>query len=129
ITGARGTLGRAFARLCELRGLEYRLLTRQELDIASPASVEAALDRHQPWAVINAAGYVRVDDAESDADRCFRENALGPAELARACARHGLPLVTFSSDLVFGGELKDVSDVEFRDLGKLDIVGIFPNYR
>lgn len=31
--------------------------------------------------------------------------------------------------LVFGGELKDVSDVEFRDLGKLDIVGIFPNYR
>ncbi|TCT09959.1 uncharacterized protein DUF4170 [Tepidamorphus gemmatus] len=31
--------------------------------------------------------------------------------------------------LVFGGELKDVSDIEFKDLGKLDIVGIFPNYR
>ena len=30
--------------------------------------------------------------------------------------------------LVFGGELEDVSGVEFKDLDKLDIVGIFPNY-
>ena len=30
--------------------------------------------------------------------------------------------------LVFGGELKDLAEVEFRDLDKLDIVGIFPNY-
>lgn len=30
--------------------------------------------------------------------------------------------------LVFGGELTDVQGIEFRDLAKLDIVGIFPNY-
>jgi len=30
--------------------------------------------------------------------------------------------------LVFGGELARLDDVEFKDLGKLDIVGIFPNY-
>jgi hypothetical protein len=30
--------------------------------------------------------------------------------------------------LVFGGELNSVADVEFKDLDKLDIVGIFPNY-
>lgn len=30
--------------------------------------------------------------------------------------------------LVFGGELTDLSKVEFSDLDKLDIVGIFPNY-
>jgi hypothetical protein len=30
--------------------------------------------------------------------------------------------------LVFGGELTDLDSVEFRDLGKLDIVGIYPNY-
>ncbi|MEL7050082.1 MAG: DUF4170 domain-containing protein [Pseudomonadota bacterium] len=30
--------------------------------------------------------------------------------------------------LVFGGELTSVDKVEFRDLDKLDIVGIFPNY-
>jgi Domain of unknown function (DUF4170) len=30
--------------------------------------------------------------------------------------------------LVFGGELTDLGGTEFKDLGKLDIVGIFPNY-
>jgi hypothetical protein len=30
--------------------------------------------------------------------------------------------------LVFGGELVDLDRIEFRDLGRLDIVGIFPNY-
>ena len=30
--------------------------------------------------------------------------------------------------LVFGGELNDVASSEFKNLDKLDIVGIFPNY-
>ncbi len=30
--------------------------------------------------------------------------------------------------LVFGGELKDPRGTEFVDTGKLDIVGIYPNY-
>jgi hypothetical protein len=29
---------------------------------------------------------------------------------------------------VFGGELKDLSGSEFRDLSKLDVVGFFPDY-
>jgi hypothetical protein len=30
--------------------------------------------------------------------------------------------------LVFGGELKSLDSVEFNDLDRLDIVGIYPNY-
>jgi dTDP-4-dehydrorhamnose reductase len=103
ITGATGTLGRAFARICEVRGLSYRLLLRREMDIADDASVQRALTEHEPWAVVNAAGYVRVDEAESDEERCRRENTTGPKTLAAACARHGVKLVTFSSDLIFDG--------------------------
>jgi hypothetical protein len=29
---------------------------------------------------------------------------------------------------VFGGELKDLSGTEFRDLSQIDIVGFFPDY-
>jgi dTDP-4-dehydrorhamnose reductase len=103
ITGASGTLGRAFAHICRKRNLAYRLLSRQDMDIADADSVERALAHHKPWAVINTAGYVRVDDAENEAERCMRENAIGPAILAAACARHGIHLTTFSSDLVFDG--------------------------
>ena len=31
--------------------------------------------------------------------------------------------------LVFGGELKTLQSMDFRDLDNLDIVGIFPDYR
>jgi hypothetical protein len=30
--------------------------------------------------------------------------------------------------LVFGGELTSLAGVEFRDLNRLDVVGIYPNY-
>lgn len=103
ITGATGTLGRAFARICETRGLACRLLSRSDMDIADPASIEAALQRWQPWAVVNTAGFVRVDDAETDALRQWRENATGPGMLAVACERHHIRLLGFSSDLVFDG--------------------------
>jgi dTDP-4-dehydrorhamnose reductase len=105
ITGATGTLGRAFARICTARGLAHSVCAREALDIADPTSVERAFARHRPWAVVNAAGYVKVDEAERDPERCFRENTTGPAVLARACARHGVRMLTFSSDLVFDGEL------------------------
>jgi dTDP-4-dehydrorhamnose reductase len=111
ITGATGTLGRAYSRLCDFRGLNHVLLSRRDMDIADPKSVAKALACHRPWAVINTAGYVRVQEAENDRDACFRENALGAEVLAKACADLGIPLVTFSSDLVFDGSL-DRSYVE-----------------
>ena len=30
--------------------------------------------------------------------------------------------------LVFGGELTDLGGTEFKDLDKIDMVGVFPNY-
>ncbi len=31
--------------------------------------------------------------------------------------------------LVIGGELTDIKGIEFRDLSKVDLVGVFPNYK
>lgn len=107
ITGATGTLGRAFEKLCAERHLACHVTSRAELDITSSDSVAHALDRREPWLVINTAGYVRVDEAEGDHERCHRENALGPQTLAAACATRNVSLVTFSSDLVFDGEKRE----------------------
>ena len=43
ITGATGTLGQAFARICERRGLAYHLLSRADMDIADPDSISSAI--------------------------------------------------------------------------------------
>lgn len=105
ITGATGTLGQAFARICEHRGLPFCTTARSELDLGDAQSIERALETHRPWAVINGAGFVRVADAEHESDACMAANAEGAARLARACAAAGVKLVTFSSDLVFDGTL------------------------
>jgi dTDP-4-dehydrorhamnose reductase len=103
ISGATGTLGNAFATLCRRRNIACRVLDRSAMDIADAKSVAAAIARWKPWAIVNASGYVRIDDAESDAERCMRENAIGPAVLATQCAAAGIRLLTFSSDQVFDG--------------------------
>lgn len=105
ITGATGTLGQAFARICSHRGLAYVLTSRADLDICDESSIAAVLDRHKPWAIINTAGFVRTWEAAEKADECFKANVTGPEMLAKACKLHGIPLVTFSSDLVFDGKL------------------------
>ena len=122
ITGAMGTLGAALARVCDARGLAYRLVSRSDMDIADPDCVARALDRYEPWAIVNAAGYVRVDDAEREPERCYRENTQGARTLAAACARHGLAFATFSSDLVFDGE-RDEPYVESDAPAPLNVYG------
>ena len=102
ISGGCGTLGQAFARICEERGIQYCALSRAEMDISDQQSVHKALFTFQPWAIVNAAGYVRVDDAEMNHSRCSKENVEGPVILATECSQRGIQFMTFSSDLVFG---------------------------
>ena len=103
ITGGGGTLATAFACISASRGLRCDVRSRDQLDITDGAAIDAALDRYRPWAVVNAAGYVRVDQAEADEQRCHLVNAVGAELLAKACARRGVRLLCFSSDLVFDG--------------------------
>ncbi|MBL8950646.1 MAG: sugar nucleotide-binding protein [Myxococcaceae bacterium] len=104
ITGAPGSLARALAAACQERSLAWVATPRDELDVTDFAGIGQALERYEPWAVVNAAGFTRVDAAEVAPGRCHRENAMAPALLAMQCARVEVPLVTFSSDLVFDGD-------------------------
>jgi len=103
ILGAHGTLGTAFTRLCAARKLAHAALGRAQADITDADQVASAIAHYRPWAVINAAGFVRATDADRERDACFAWNVEGAEILARLCAQSGLPLVTYSSDLVFDG--------------------------
>jgi dTDP-4-dehydrorhamnose reductase len=123
VTGASGTLGRAFRQLCAVRGLCVRAYSRAELDICDGGAIARELDETAAWAVINTAGYVRVDAAELDSERCYRENSGGAELLASACAARGLPFLTFSSDLVFDGQ-RHTPYVETHDVRPLNVYGL-----
>jgi len=105
IAGATGTLGQALARACRLRGLSYVLTDRRQMPLDDADAIAAVMALHRPWAVINAAGWVRVDDAELDPHGCRQANTIGAVNLARAALEAGAHYTSFSSDLVFGGQL------------------------
>lgn len=123
ILGKTGTLGTAFAHVCTTRGLHHHLLSRAEMNLESPEQIADVLRTMKPWAVVNAAGYVRVDDAEGDAEACTLANTEGPAHLARACAAMGIGLLTFSTDLVFDGS-KQTPYVEDDVPAPLNVYGL-----
>jgi dTDP-4-dehydrorhamnose reductase len=110
ILGATGTLGQALYRTCQLRNIAAVLTARSDCDLSDEGAIAAALDRLQPSAVINAAGWVRVDDAEVETDACHLANAKGAIALAQACAERGISTLSFSSDLVFGDDIEGPRD-------------------
>ena len=67
-------------------------------------SVEAALERDRAVGRDQRRGIRPRGRRRTDAGRCERENVVGPRVLAGACRVRRLPLLTFSSDLVFDGK-------------------------
>lgn len=106
IVGKNGTLGKAFSKICTSRYINHVLLGRDNVDICNSGEIENIIRIYDPSCIINTAGYVHVDEAETEKEKCYRENFLGPQKLAILCERYGIKLVSFSSDLVFDGESK-----------------------
>ena len=100
VVGHTGMLGHDV--MGALDGRDVRGVSRPDLDITDPASVDAALEGVD--VVVNCAAYTAVDDAEDDEAAAFSINALGPAHLARSAARTGAWLVQVSTDYVFAGD-------------------------
>ncbi|HEV7567575.1 MAG TPA: dTDP-4-dehydrorhamnose reductase [Microbacteriaceae bacterium] len=99
ITGASGMLGHDLR--AALADRDVTALARTELDVTDLAAVrEAAAGRD---AIINAAAYTKVDDAEANEDAAHAVNAIGARNLAIATAENGARLVQVSTDYVFNG--------------------------
>lgn len=103
ITGARGQVGHELLRRAP-SGFEVMGLGSSELDIGDAGSVESTLRQLWPRLIINAAAYTAVDKAESEPGQAYRVNRDGVANLARAAAEIGAPILHISTDYVFAGD-------------------------
>ncbi|MDP3535977.1 MAG: dTDP-4-dehydrorhamnose reductase [Halomonas sp.] len=103
ITGGSGQVGGELRRQLTTLG-DILAPSREELDLSDADSVDAYLAHHQPDAVVNAAAYTAVDNAEADNAMAQRLNAALPAQLAEYCQQRLCWLVHYSSDYVYTGE-------------------------
>ena len=102
VTGAGGQLGRALIASAPA-DISVQGMSHGQLDIADHRAVDAVLRKLRPGVLVNAAGYTRVDDAETEREAAERANAVGPAVLAAACRAAGTWLAHVSTDYVFDG--------------------------
>jgi dTDP-4-dehydrorhamnose reductase len=103
ITGGKGMLGRTLTRVLHRHTVIVADLP--DVDITRPAACEAFIGQARPDAVIHAAAMTAVDACETQPDLAFQVNALGSANVARACQRHQARLIALSTDYVFDGVL------------------------
>lgn len=75
------------------------------IDLLDPASLARLVHDASPDAVVNAAAYTAVDKAETDRDVAQRINADAVGELGAMLAERGTPIIHYSTDFVFSGNL------------------------
>lgn len=106
LAGASGNLGQDIARVFRAAGHEVVETDRGQLDITDAGVVARVIDEVHPDVVINTAAYNFVDKVEDESvyPVAYAINAIGPKNLAEACAARNIPFVHYSTDYVFAGD-------------------------
>lgn len=78
-------------------------LGREDANLLDPQACADAIRHHSPDAVINAAAYTAVDQAEDEEAIVTVINGDAPTTMAEVCAELGIPFVHISTDYVFEG--------------------------
>lgn len=103
ITGGKGMLGRTLVE--KLSAHELLPVDIGDMDVTDACRVDDVISRFKPERVIHCAAMTDVDLAETQSDLAMRVNAIGSANVASACFRHGAKIIAFSTDYVFSGTL------------------------
>lgn len=99
-----GSMAFAFEKLCKLRGIPSVKVPMKNYMAFSEDAIQNMIIQYNPWAVVNTAGNLKIDEAELSPINSFQEYTLFPKVLANLCRQREIPMLTFSTDQVFNGK-------------------------
>ena len=76
---------------------------KKELDITKRDEIERICACIKPDLIINCAAFTKVDDCETEVEKAYLVNGLGPYYLGKIANAHKAKLVHISTDYVFSG--------------------------
>lgn len=119
-----GRVGQVVTALSERAGdnLDIIALGRPELDLAAPGDLASLFAPHRPDAIVNAAAYTAVDQAEKEPELASAVNGAGAGAVAAAAKTLGVPVIQISTDYVFDGS-KPTPYVETDPVGPVGAYG------
>ncbi len=121
VFGKSGQVARALAAAVGGRH-SVALAGRPQYDITDFQVVKAAVAAEAPAVIVNAAAHTAVDRAETAPETARAVNHAGAANVARAAAEAGLPLLQVSTDYVFDGAAR-TPYAEDAGTGPLNVYG------
>ena len=105
LIGKNGQLGWELQQILPALG-EVIALSRSDLDLSVPDTIQKTVTELKPQLIVNAAAYTEVDLAESQIDLATNINALAPGILAEVSCSIGAVFIHYSTDYVFDGKLE-----------------------
>ncbi|UZS00196.1 dTDP-4-dehydrorhamnose reductase [Chondrinema litorale] len=104
VTGSNGQLGNELRLLAEnFSDCHFIFADVEDLDITNKDSINIFFEENNIHYCINCAAYTAVDKAESDKEKAFQINTLGPELLSKACKSSDAVFIHISTDFVFEG--------------------------
>jgi dTDP-4-dehydrorhamnose reductase len=103
VAGRRGQLALCLHDRAAKQNTPIVLKGRPDLDLQNAMDVERVVAAVNPTAIVNAAAFTAVDEAEDERTHAFRINRDGAAYLAAAAQLREIPFVHISTDYVFDG--------------------------
>lgn len=121
LLGRNGQLGWELQRALAVLG-PVTPLGREACDLTDADAVRALVRGLRPYAIVNAAAYTAVDQAETEPAAAMRLNAELPGILAREARALDAWLLHYSTDYVFDGR-KSGAYTEADAVGPLSVYG------
>lgn len=81
-------------------------LSHKQLDILNKKSIEKAVKKYKPDAILHLAALVNVLGCEKNPKKAYELNVLGTENIARVCKKNNIKLIYMSSCAVFDNNKK-----------------------
>ena len=114
VLGKSGYIGEAFVREADRRNIDYKALSRSEVDYTN----HLKLDKFLEWSpkvttIINCAGFVgkpNVDECEIRRTETFAGNVIFPVLISKLCYKYDLKYCHISSGCIYSGYEKEFTE-------------------
>jgi dTDP-4-dehydrorhamnose reductase len=123
LCGENGRIGREIVLMATALNLDLVATSSSQLDITNHDTILSMIEKTRPDIVINAAGYVEIDNAETNVEHSYKVNKDGPYFLGESCKVYDIPLIHLSTDYVFSGN-KNLPYTEEEKPAPINIYGM-----
>ncbi len=106
VIGANGQLGSDMVKVLVNQKWRVTPLLHRQIEVKDVSGVYKNLNRIKPTIVVNTAAFHDPVACEQRPEEAFEVNGLGVKNLAQWCRDNQATLVHFSTDYVFGGDIK-----------------------